>query len=196
MSVKGQLDKVQESLNKIIIPTSHAIEDADLLIDGLTRHLEWLAIDRLNTTEHTIVSSIEEQINTANISLSIPILTTLQEIQRLNIIFGEHVNDALTTIREYIQATSLLTNELLDLLAYQMKHEASFILEDLQEYHSPKTLIQISSQIVLIDKLKEIMSPTPEQILKLQKDFQELRLKDYETEWKHVDPNAKPKGED
>lgn len=183
------------ALDKISVPINQMIQNADLLIDGLSRHLQWLAVDRLNATDHTIRSEIEERLNNTNAYLGIPILTGQQEIRHLNIVVSEHVNDALTKIREYIQVTSLLTNELLDRLAYQMTHEASFILEDLQEYHSPSTLIQISSQIALMDKLKEIISPTPEQILKLQKDFQELRLKDYKNGWTDKIPKPKAKGE-
>ena len=186
MSASGQIFKSQEILKRIGSQTIQSVQDADTLIDGLTRNLEWLAVDRLNSTEFMVKSEIETRLGNVDNAMSLVAATLEEEIKRLNMNWEDSALGGMTHLVDHVQATSDFAHETLDTLNQSVSGEITRILGDLAEYYSPDILTRIASQIALIDKIKEIFSPTPEQVLQFQKEFQEAKLKDFEVDWENI----------
>jgi len=189
MSIEKRFERFNEILSRIGAKINQSIQDADTLIEGIAQYLDWLVFDKLNLTQFAIISETEIRVNNAHIAQNLVSSSIADEIKRLDESVNQSVNDGLMNVRSFIQTTFSLVNSMIENHLFMTTSNMMNLLEDISEYYSPSTLVQVSSTSLLLDKMQQVFAPTPDQLIAFQNKYQDLMLKGQEKLWK----GAKPK---
>lgn len=193
MVLDESLKRIDQLLKGLTVQASDQVNHAVELLDGLSQQMEYLVVDKLDLVKHSISDSVESHITNANNSLDMVTDVLTRIIQRVNRALNDPSRGVLSHSKDFVHSTISHSEEILDLTVAMIESEIMIILDDLNDYFSPQSLMQMSSHNMLLDRMQALFAPTPEQVLEYQKKYQDLKLGQYRLDWDKI---GKPKEEE